>query len=68
MELGCSLAQLALAWVLKNPNVSTAITGTSRVEQVHDNMKTMEVVPRLIDEVMEKIDIAFGNKPVEADS
>ncbi|MGE5225158.1 MAG: potassium channel beta subunit family protein, partial [Omnitrophica WOR_2 bacterium] len=38
-ELGCSLAQLALAWCLKNPNVSTVITGASRPEQVVENMK-----------------------------
>ena len=43
-DLGCSLAQLALAWCLKNPNVSTVITGASRAEQVKQNMKAADVV------------------------
>jgi voltage-dependent potassium channel beta subunit len=43
-ELGCSMAQLALAWCLKNPNVSTVITGTSRVEQVIENMDRIETI------------------------
>ena len=55
-ELGCSLAQLALAWCLKNPNVSTVITGASRAAQVGENMKALEVVKNLTPEVMEKIE------------
>ncbi len=62
-DLGCSLAQLAIAWCLKNPNVSTVITGASRVEQVHQNLKALEVVPRLTADVMEQIDRILGNKP-----
>jgi voltage-dependent potassium channel beta subunit len=62
-DLGCTLAQLALAWTLKNPNVSTAITGASRVEQVHENMKALEVVPKLTGEVMDRIEKALHNKP-----
>lgn len=62
-DLGCSMAQLALAWVLKNPNVSTAITGASKVEQVHDNMKALDLVPKLTGEVMGRIDGILGNKP-----
>ncbi len=59
-ELGCSSAQLGIAWCLKNPYVSTVITGASRVEQVRENMKAIEVVPKLIPEVLEHIDKIFG--------
>lgn len=61
-ELGCSLAQLSIAWCLKNKNVSTVITGASRPEQVTENMKALEIVP-LIDEAMKtKIERAIeGN-------
>jgi voltage-dependent potassium channel beta subunit len=61
-ELGCSLSQLAIAWCLKNPYVSTVITGASRVEQVHENMKAGEVAPRLTPEVMERIVAIFYGK------
>lgn len=62
-ELGCTQAQLALAWCLQNPNVSTVITGASRPEQVHENMKALDVVEKLTDEVMERIEQVLGNKP-----
>jgi voltage-dependent potassium channel beta subunit len=62
-ELGCSMAQLAIAWCLANPNVSTVITGASRVEQVHENMKAMEVSEKLTPEVLDRIDDIVGNKP-----
>jgi voltage-dependent potassium channel beta subunit len=55
-DLDCSLAQLALGWCLKNDDVSTVITGASRVEQVHENMQALEVVPKLTDDVMARID------------
>ena len=53
-EAGLSLAQLAVAWVLQNPNVSSAIIGASRPEQVTENVKAAGVV--LEDELMKKID------------
>ena len=62
-ELGCTMAQLGLAWCLKNPNVSTVITGASRPEQVIENMKAVEVAPRLDSEGMERMETALGNKP-----
>jgi voltage-dependent potassium channel beta subunit len=62
-ELGCTMAQLALGWCLKNPCVSTVITGASRPEQVVENMKAPEVVPRLTSGVMERIEAVLGNKP-----
>jgi len=62
-DLGCSMAQLALAWCLKNQNVSTVITGASRLEQVNENMKALEVVPKLTSNLMEQIEVILGNKP-----
>jgi voltage-dependent potassium channel beta subunit len=62
-ELGCSLAQLALAWCLKNPHVNTVITGASRREQVVENMGALDVVGKLSDAVMERIDSILDNKP-----
>jgi aryl-alcohol dehydrogenase-like predicted oxidoreductase len=58
-ELDCTLSQLALAWCLKNPYVSTVITGASRVEQVHENMKASEVAPKLTPEILKRIDTIF---------
>lgn len=63
-ELGCTMAQLALAWCLKNPHVSTVITGATRPEQVEENMKASEVVSKLDSDVMDRIDKVLGNKPV----
>jgi voltage-dependent potassium channel beta subunit len=64
-ELSCTLSQLALAWCLKNPYVSTVITGASRVEQVHENMKAVEVEAKLTPQILEKIDQIFGIKTEE---
>jgi voltage-dependent potassium channel beta subunit len=64
-ELGISMAQLALAWLLKNPNVSTVITGASKVEHVRDNLKALDAVPLLTDDIMARIDQILDNKPVE---
>jgi len=54
-ELECSLAQLSIAWCLKNPDVSSVITGASRPEQVADNMRALEVVERLDAPMMQRI-------------
>lgn len=62
-EIGTSMANMALAWCLKNKNVSTVITGASKVGQVHDNMKAAEIKDKLSDEVMEKIEAVLDNKP-----
>jgi voltage-dependent potassium channel beta subunit len=59
-ELGCSLAQLAIAWCAANPNVSTVITGASRVEQVHENMGALGVLERLDEDVLARIDTAVA--------
>jgi voltage-dependent potassium channel beta subunit len=57
-ELGCTTAQLALAWCTKNPNVSTVITGASRAEQVRENMVAVEVAARIDDELKARIEEA----------
>ncbi len=54
-ELGCSLAQLSLAWCAKNPHVSSVITGASRPEQVTDNLGALDVIPRLDDELLKRM-------------
>jgi len=62
-ELSSSLAQLALAWCLMNPRVSTVITGASRPGQVVENMKAVEVAARLTPEVMARIEAILANAP-----
>jgi voltage-dependent potassium channel beta subunit len=62
-ELGCTMAQLALAWCLLNPDVSTVITGASKTEQVEENMASLEIVPKLTDEVLDRIEEILDNKP-----
>jgi voltage-dependent potassium channel beta subunit len=55
-ELGCSPAQLAIAWCACNPRVTTVILGASRVEQLQENLGALDVLPRLDDAVMARID------------
>lgn len=66
-NIGCTLAQLAIAWCLKNPNVSSVITGASRPEQVHENFKALEIVELLSPEVMEQIEDILNNRPKPAE-
>jgi aryl-alcohol dehydrogenase-like predicted oxidoreductase len=56
IELDTTVSALALAWVTKNPNTSTVILGTSNPEQVKQNLKALEVIPKLTPEVLEKIE------------
>jgi voltage-dependent potassium channel beta subunit len=62
-DLGVSLAQMSIAWLLKNPNVSTVITGASRLEQLEENFKALDVVDMLTDDVLDRIDDALANYP-----
>ncbi|KAJ8688805.1 hypothetical protein PTI98_013553 [Pleurotus ostreatus] len=62
-ELQCSVAALALAWLVRNPNTSTVILGASSPQQVVDNLKALEVIPKLTPEIMEKIEKILDNKP-----
>jgi len=59
-ELGCTLAQLALAWCLKNPHVSSVITGASRPSQLVENMGALTVVPKLEAAMMTRIEKIVG--------
>jgi aryl-alcohol dehydrogenase-like predicted oxidoreductase len=60
-QLGCSLAQLSLAWILTNPHVSTVITGASRVEQIHENMKAIDVVAKITPEIKQRMEAIVGD-------
>ncbi|WP_456408036.1 potassium channel beta subunit family protein [Caldithrix abyssi] len=62
-ELGVTMAQMAIAWCLKNPDVSTVITGASNPSQVRQNMEALKALALLSDEVMEKIESILQNKP-----
>ena len=62
-ELGTNMATLALAWCLKNPNVSTVILGASRLSQLEENLKSVNVIDQLTDDVMEHIEEVLDNKP-----
>jgi voltage-dependent potassium channel beta subunit len=59
-DIGCTSAQLALAWTASNPNVSTVITGASRVEQLNENLQALEVLAELTDEHKARIEEIFG--------
>ena len=59
-SLGCTTAQLAIAWCLKNPRVSTVITGASRLSQFEENMKTLEIAGKLDAPVMTQISDIIG--------
>jgi len=62
-RLGGSVASLALAWTIKNPHISCAILGATKKEQITENVKCLELLPKLTDEVMEEIEGILGNKP-----
>lgn len=62
-ELECTMAQLAIAWCLKNPNVSSVITGASKPDQVVENMRALDILPKLSDDVMDRIEGILQNKP-----
>ncbi|EAW07133.1 putative voltage-gated K+ channel beta subunit (KCNAB) [Aspergillus clavatus NRRL 1] len=64
-KLGVKLSQLALAWCLKNENVSSVITGASRPEQIVENVESLKVLPKLTAEVMAEIDEFLDNKPAQ---
>lgn len=64
-DIGTTMPRLALAWTIKNPNVSTAIMGASKMSQLEENFKSLEVVPLLTNEVMAQIDAILENKPVQ---
>jgi len=62
-KLDVTTAALSIAWVLKNPNVSTVILGATKKQQLIDNLKSLEVLPKLTTEVMDKIEAIIKTKP-----
>ena len=62
-NLGCTMAQLALAWAVKNENATCVLLGATKVEQIEDNLKAITVAAKLTDKHMEEIDQILGNKP-----
>ncbi|WP_332735894.1 potassium channel beta subunit family protein [Flavihumibacter sp.] len=62
-ELGISVGGLAIAWTIRNPNVTTAILGATSAPQLEENLKALEILPLLTDEVMQKIEDILQNKP-----
>ncbi len=63
-ELGATLPKLAVAWCLANPNVSSVILGASKVAQLEETLQSLEVVPLLTGEIMQRIEAILDNKPV----
>ena len=64
-EIGISMANLAIAWCLKNPNVSTVILGASKLSQLEENLKSLDVLPKLTDDVITKIEEILDNTPAK---
>ncbi|KAK6854253.1 hypothetical protein PG995_009346 [Apiospora arundinis] len=64
-KLGGNASQLALAWCIKNPNVSTVILGATKVEQIEDNCKSLQLSEKLTPELMEEIEKILDNKPAQ---
>jgi voltage-dependent potassium channel beta subunit len=62
-EIGTTLAKLAIAWCVQNPNVSTVILGARRPEQLRETLTSLEVVPLLTEDVNERIEAILQNKP-----
>lgn len=62
-ELGCTQAQLAMAWVINNPDVSTAITGVTRIEQLEDTVKAVAVRRKITPEIERRIEDLFQTAP-----
>lgn len=62
-ELGVSMASLSIAWCIHNPNVSTAILGATKKEQLIENLKAIETEKMITVEIMQKIDAIFETKP-----
>ena len=62
-ELEVPMATLSIAWCIKNPHVTTAILGATKKEQLLENLKALDVLPKLTEEVMNRIDDIMQTKP-----
>ncbi len=65
-QLGCSVATLSIAWCAKNENVSTVILGATKEDQLAENLQALEIIPKLTDDVIQKIEDVLQNKPTPA--
>ncbi len=63
-KLGCKVSQMALAWCLKNPNVTTVILGATQLSQLKENLQALNVISQLTPEVMHLIENVLQNKPL----
>ena len=66
-KMGVSTASLSIAWCIKNPNVSTAILGATKKTQLIENLRSLDVLPMLTQDIMDKIDGIMKTKPVQPD-
>ncbi len=64
-ELNTPLSTLAIAWCISNPNVTTAILGATKIEQLTENLKALDVLPKLSPELLHRIDDIMQSKPVQ---
>ncbi len=64
-KLKITTAALSIAWCIKNPNVSTAILGATKKQQLTDNLKSLDALPLLTPEVLEKIETIMKTKPIQ---
>ncbi|KAK4051352.1 hypothetical protein OIV83_002836 [Microbotryomycetes sp. JL201] len=62
-KLGTDRASLAIAWTMKNPHVSTVLLGATKPHQLEENLKALDVVPKMTDDIMKEIEDILGNKP-----
>lgn len=62
-KLGGSMGSLALAWLIKNPNMSVAILGATKASQITENVKCLEILPKMSEEVMKEISSVLDNDP-----
>ncbi|ORY83819.1 putative voltage-gated potassium channel subunit beta [Protomyces lactucae-debilis] len=62
-KLGGTMGNLALAWLIKNPNMSTAILGATKPEQITENVKALEMLPKLTQEIMDEVEAILDNAP-----
>lgn len=62
-EIGCTQAQLAISWAIKNPDVSTCLLGASKPEQLDDTLQTVEIAKKLTPEILERIEGILQNRP-----
>ena len=63
-DLGMTMAQLALIWCTKNPNVSTVILGASKTAQLEENLKSLDMLDKVNEEIIEQIEVILDNKPI----